>query len=223
MVFRKLSAISALLALAGGVAVPTPAYSASAQQPSKTGSLLYCCRDAKNNRACGDSLPMQCLGRPYVVTGPGGKIVKQVEAPLTAEQVKAKEMLAERQKAEDEAKAEQSRKDKALLATYSSETEIDKARERAEKEIEALITQGEKKVAELEKKRTATVGDPELFKKGGVPDDVKSRLTSLDLEIKLQKELIESKKSDLEAARTKYGEDKRRYLEIRERRFSRQP
>jgi hypothetical protein len=200
--------LSAILAAAGLLTLASPA---SAQ-------LLYCCQDAKNNRTCGDSLPPICVGKPYTIRGPGGKLVRQVEAPLTAEQLKAREMLAEKKKAEDEAKFEQGRKDKALLSTYSSESEIDKARDRAEADIEASIKLAEQKVVELEKRKKTAIGDPEMFKKRGLPEDVKARVVSIDLEIKLQNELIEGKKKDLDATRIKYSEDKRRYQEIRERR-----
>lgn len=200
--------LAALLTAGGLLALASPARA----------QLLYCCQDAKNNRTCGDSLPSICVGKPYTVRGPGGKLVRQVEAPLTADQLKAREMLAEKKKAEDEAKFEQARKDKALLSTYSSESEIDKARDRVEAEGQASIKQAEQKVADLEKRKKAAIGDPELFKKRGMPEDVKARVSSIDLEIKLQNELVESKKKDLEATRAKYAEDKRRYQEIRARR-----
>lgn len=181
--------------------------------------LLYCC-EVKGKRSCGDSLPPQCMGHPYAVRGPGGKLIKNVEAPLTPEQVKAKEALEKRQKEEEAARKEQARLDAALLATYSSEAEIDKRRERVEAEFSVDIKAAEAKIAAAEKKKRDAIGDPELYKKRGMPEELKRKVQDFDFEIRTQTDLINSKKKDLDVARAKFAEDRQRYLDLKTRRAS---
>ena len=182
---------------------------ASAQQ-------LYCC-EIKGAKTCGDGLPPQCIGKPYTVRGQGGKLIRNVSAPLTAEQLKAKEELEKRKKEEEAARKEQARLDSALLATYSSVTEIDKGRERVEKEAMSAITAAEARISAAEKRKREAIGDPELYKKRGMPEELKRKVQDFDFEIQVQTELLDGKKKDLEAARAKFAQDRQRYLDLKER------
>ena len=179
--------------------------------------LLYCCIDAKNGRNCSDSLPPQCVGRAYTVRAPGGKTIKEVEAPLTPAQQKVREAALEKKKIDDANKKEQDLQDRALLSTYSSEAEIDKARQRAEREVQDSIKLAEGRLVGAEERKKKAMGDPEMYKKHGMPEDMKRKMTDLDVEIKLQMEMIESKKRDLVAVLTKYAVEKKRYIDIQQR------
>lgn len=183
---------------------------------SAAAQMLYCC-EAKGKRTCGDSLPEQCVGHPYSVRGPGGKLIRSVEAPLTPEQLKAKEELEKRKKEEEIARKEQARLDSALLATYSSEAEIDKGRERVETELGGAIKAAEGKLAAAEKRKRDTVGDPELYKKRGMPEELKRKVADIDFEIRTQNEVIAGKRKDLDAARAKFADERQRYVDLKAR------
>jgi hypothetical protein len=184
--------------------------------------LLYCCKDEKHVSHCSDSLPPKCLGRAYTVRGKNGKLVKEVSAPLTPEQQTAKEELEKKQKQDDVKRKEQALKDKALLSTYSSAAEIDKARERAEKDVLDGVKQSEAKLAEVEKKRAALL-DRNVIKERMTPEEARKRTAELDHEVSTLKELVEAKRKDLDSVRTKFDEDKRRYTEIKSRSQIRMP
>lgn len=178
--------------------------------------LLYCCQ-AKGAKTCGDALPSQCIGKPYTVQGQGGKLIRSVSAPLTPEQLKAKEELEKRKKEEETARKEQARLDSALMATYSSVAEIDKGRERVEKDALAEIAATQGRIATAEKRKRDAIGDPELYKKRGMPEELKRKVQDFDFEIQVQTDLLEGKKKDLEAARAKFAQDRLRYLDLKER------
>lgn len=171
--------------------------------------LLYCCKDEKGSRTCGDSLPRACYGKPHTITGRGGRLLKRVDGPLSPEQIKAKKALADQKKADAIQEKAQARLDQALLATYANEAEIDKARERAENEILESIKPIEAKLEKLEQLRKKTADNSEHDKRA---------LAGIDTDIKTQKGLIEGKKKDLESVRNKYSDEKRRYMDIQERR-----
>lgn len=179
--------------------------------------MLYCC-EVKGKRNCGDSLPPVCSGVPYTVRGPGGKLIRKVEAPLTPEQQKVKDELDRKKKEEEVARKEQARLDAALLATYSSEAEIDKNRERTEAGFRTEIIAAEARIAAAEKRKRDAVGDPELYKKRGMPEELKRKVQDIDFEIRTQTELLDGKKKDLEAARAKFAEERQRYIDLKSRR-----
>lgn len=212
MVFKKSTFAAPALIIAALMFAPT---GASAQ-------LLYCCQDAKHVRHCSDSLPQQCIGRAHTVRGKGGKLVREVSAPLTPEQQKVKDELEKRKQQDDIARKEQALKDKALLATYSSEAEIDKARLRSEKDVEEGLKQTQLKVDAAEKKKSALT-DENIIKERIAPEDRKQKLREIDHEVATQRGLLEGKKKDLETVRLKFAEDKRRYLEIKNRSGARTP
>lgn len=199
---------AALMVAAGAFAALHP-HDAEAQ-------LLYCC-ELKEKRLCGDSLPALCVGQPYTVRGPGGKLVRQVDGYLTPEQQKKKEEDEKRRKEEEVKRKEQARLDAALLATYASTAEIDKGAERAESEITAGIKAAEARIAAAEAKKAKAVGDPEFYKRRGMPEELRRQVQDIDFEIRTQKELVENKKKDLEAARAKFAEDRARFADLKKR------
>lgn len=182
--------------------------------------LLYCCQDAKGIKQCSDSLPHQCVGRAYTVRGPGGKTIKEVEAPLTPEQRKAREEIEARKKAEEQARKEQAMKDRALLSTYNNESEIDRARERAEADVQKSLDESQKRLTEKEKAK-AKLSDKNTIKEKMSREQEKKKLAELDVEIKGLQETTEAKRKELESIRLRFAEEKKRYAEIKGRGASR--
>lgn len=190
------------LALLAATTLPLPA---AAQQ-------LFCCQ-VQGRKICGDRLPDQCIGKPHTVRGPGG-VVRQVDGMLSPEQRAAKEAEEKRKQAEKEAQAEQKRRDSALLATYTSERDIDAARERAERDVLGAIRQAEEKIGAAEKRRRKLDSEAEFYKGKELPESVRRNQRDLDFEVGAQRELIAAKKKDLETIRGKYDTEKHRFLEL---------
>ena len=55
--------------------------------PAMAAGNFYCCVDANGKQVCGDLLPQSCYGRAYRELGPNGQTLRNIEAPLTAEQL----------------------------------------------------------------------------------------------------------------------------------------
>lgn len=175
---------------------------------------LYCCQTTQGKKACGDRLPDQCIGRPYTIRGPGGKI-QRVEGMLSPEQRAAKEAADRQRKAEEEARAEQRRVDRALLATYANEADIDRARDRAATDLQVSIRQAEEKIAAAEKRLAKYAREAEFYKGKELPDDLRRGKQDAEFEIRAQRELIASKRKDLDAVQSRFAEEKRRYSELK--------
>ena len=94
---------------------------------------LFCCQDSgSGRRVCGDVLPSQCRGLAYKIIDGQGNVVREVAAPLNAEQRAQKESAERKRKEYEEMQREQRRRDAALLDLYNRPEDIDKARTRAE-------------------------------------------------------------------------------------------
>ena len=204
------------VALVSAVSLLFVSVPASAAPASGSG-LLYCCADASGKQVCGDILPQACYGRAYREIGDGARTVRQVEAPLTSEQRAQRAVEDEKRRQDEAARMEQQRKDQALLNTYGSARDIDAMRARAEEDILKSIKAAEVKIAEIRNQRKKFENEAEFYQKKPVPADIQKGLRDADYEIQAQESIIESKKKDLDTARAKYDDDKKRFIDLTRR------
>lgn len=175
---------------------------------------LYCCFDADGKQVCGDLLPRACYGRAYREIGVNGRTVRNIDAPLTADQRAERAAEEEQLRIEEAVLREKQRKDRALLNTYSSEKEIEFLRQRARNDVLEAITAAETKIAEIRVQRKVFENEAEFYQKKPMPVDIRKGLLDADFEIKAQELVIESKMKELEIIREKYDDDRLRYREI---------
>lgn len=175
---------------------------------------IYCCDDARGRKVCGDFLPTECQGRAYEERDSRGFVSKNVEAPLTAEQQARRE--AEQAKKEEQKKkaAEERRRTLALLATYSSEKDINSARDRALAELNKTMKQSQQRLEEANKKKKKLDSDKEFYKGKAVPEQVKAAIRDNEKEIQAQQAAVDAKLKEMEEVRIRFAEEKKRYLEL---------
>lgn len=179
---------------------------------------FYCCHDpSTGRRVCGDVLPEQCRGRAYRVLDSGGNIVKEVGAALTPEQKAEQALENKRRKQLEDASREQRRRDQALLDTYSTPEDIDLAQRKAEADVNLAILATIARIDEARTKRKKFENEAEFYKKKTLPPDLERDLRAIDHEIRLQQELLDIKKRDFDAIKSKYDADRKRYFELTRR------
>jgi len=167
---------------------------------------------------CSDTLPDQCRGRPYRVLDSGGNVIKEVGPPLTPEE-KAQQVLEnQRKKQLEEAAREQQRKDQALLDTYATPQDIDLAQRKAENDVNLAIAATQAKIDNATKNRKKLADEAEFYKKKRLPPELDKNLRAVEHEIKVEQELLDIKKHDMETIRNKYEADRKRYQELTGRR-----
>ena len=149
-----------------------------------------------------------------VVLDNQGRVVKTLQAPATREELAAKAAEEERLRDKAKADAEQARKDKILLDSYTTEGEIDLARNRASHALEQQMEIGRnyiaplsRRIAELQKRKT------DLGAKGLPPAEA-DELARTQAEFTAQDALLAQKKQDLDRINARYAADKRRWEEI---------
>jgi len=175
---------------------------------------IYCCDDTNGRKVCGDFLPDACQGRAYEERDNRGFVVKQVEAPLTEEQLARREAeLARKEEAKKKA-AEERRRSLALLSTYSNEKDIYSARDRALAEVEKNMKQSQARLEEANKKKVKLDAEKEFYKGKAIPDSLKAQIRENEKEIKAQSAAVDGRVKEMEEIRTRFGEERKRYLEL---------
>ena len=199
---------AAVLAAAALLAAPL-----AAQAQDKQG-LTYRCKGTDGKRYYGQTIPPQCYGQPLELLNNRGLVVKKID-PEGDEKAKAeKEAALAKQKEESAAVREETRRNRALLATYTSERDIEDQRARALKEQQKAMAEVEGKIDALKKKRAGYDKEAEFYKGKEPPQRLTSDIKNVEIDLKAQEDLMAAKKKEVANINSKYDEDKKRYLEL---------
>lgn len=172
---------------------------------------ITCC-DVDGKRFCGDPTPPQCLNKAKKVFDRG--VAKEIDAPLTAEQRAAREAEETRKKEEERKAAEQERRDRALMASYSSAKEIDAARKRAITEIRRNADQAQNRLDAAQKKQKKLEQEKEFYQKKPLPAALQAQIEDNEAEIAAQEKALQDKDADIAAANARFDADKERYQRL---------
>lgn len=197
MVSSNLFRVAGLFLIAGAASLPAAA-------------KITCC-EVDGKRICGDPSPPQCLSKTKTVFDKGGT-AKEVEAPLTAEQRAAREAEEARKKEEEKRAAEQARKDRALMGSYTSAAEIDKARDRALAEIEKNFEQAKGKLEAALKKQEQLKQEKEFYQKKPMPAQLEKQIKDNEKEIAAQQHALQERDAKLAETRARFDAEKERYI-----------
>ena len=129
----------------------------------------------------------------------------------------AREADAEKKRELETAQKESMRRNQALLATYTSERDIEDARTRALRDHQKQVTEVERRIEELQKRQARVEKELAVYNesgKGEPPTRLKEEITNADIDLRAQQGLLEVKKKEASSINARYDEDKRRYLEL---------
>jgi hypothetical protein len=195
--------------------IPALACAALIAAPLAAEAQTYRCVGKDGKRHYGQTIPQQCVGQVIEELNPQGLVVRRIDPQATAAQRAAKQAEEAAKKKEDAAAKEEQRRAKALLATYTSEKDIDLARQRALEDNEKAVKDIEGRVATLRKRHAELVKELEFYQgKNKPPAKLEQELKSLEIDLKGQEDLLAAKKKDVEAINAKYDDDKKRYIEL---------
>jgi len=181
--------------------------------------VTYRCTDTAGKKYYGSTIPMQCVGHPVEQLNSQGMVVRRID-PVGDEKARAeKEAAASKAKEVEAASKEDLRRGRALLATYTSERDIEEARKRALEDNESAVREVQGKIDALLKKKAGYERDIALYKdpankKGEVPVRLSSDLRNSEIDLKAQEDLMAAKRKEVVVINSKYDEDKKRYLEL---------
>ena len=186
------------------------------------------CKDEKGVTHVGDTPPAACANVVMYEVSRSGTVLRKIDPTPTGDEVKAR--MEEKARAEEAAKAaaEQRRKDRALLATYSSEKDIDTSRDINLKPIEGRIKSAKDRIVVVDKRIKELEAELEFYQagksgkvsKGGkanqAPPQLQADYDRAKAErVSLDKSLVDYDK-EMQEVRTRYDTDKARWVELKQ-------
>ena len=200
-VIRSLVSLTIAAALAG------PALA----QQGVSGTVMYKCVDDRGKIYYSDKLTPECTQLEEM--NRQGRVVKKHET--------AKPGVAAKAAADEEAGrkdlAERQRRDRALMATYMSEEEIEVARDRsltiplqAVKTAENRLDKANDQLFDLKSQADRLAG-----KQKAIPPNLLEEIDVKHKEISMLEAELQQKKSYADSVRARYEADKLRYRELR--------
>lgn len=127
---------------------------------------LFKCVDEKGVTHYGDTMPPQCAKKAITEMSKQGSVLKQYDAPLTPEQLRAQDEERARRREHDKKIAEQKLKDQALIATYGSEREFDMARDKDLAVLDARKKSLMGRNVDIDKQLAKNQNEMEFYKAG---------------------------------------------------------
>ncbi|HEV8257941.1 MAG TPA: DUF4124 domain-containing protein, partial [Casimicrobiaceae bacterium] len=161
-----------------------------------------------------DKAPPETPAKGATMLDKQGRQVKKIDPPLTAEQVKTKADEEERQRTLAKTKDDQARKDRALMQSYTSENEIDIARNRAISTLESQIKSAEIFSADLTRRQKDIAKQKASSGSKPIPIEIEREATAIANELSRQAILIRQKQEELTQVTAKYDTITQRWREI---------
>ena len=201
---------------------------------SALAQYTYRCTTVEGKKYYGATIPQQCLGQPIEQLSPSGTVLRRIDPEGDERARQAKEAEAAKRREEEVVLKEQSRRNRALLATYASEKDINEARVRALAENQKAIKEVEVRIAEIRKRQARYDKEMEFYTEGVAKSDAKKKvgasapapkgakpppkllddIKNAEVDLKAQENLLTVKQKEVDGINAKYDEDLRRYLEL---------
>ncbi len=177
---------------------------------------IYSCRDRAGRTITSDRPIPECSDRTVRELGPSGILKREIAAPLTPEQQRAKEIDDRNKRVADDAAREKKRRDSALLAAYSNEAQIESARRRALADAQENIKTSHSHLADLNAEKKTLAQEAEFYKGKRMPPLVRRRVDDNEAAISDEEATIKLRQSDVERVNQHYDEELKRFRELTE-------
>jgi hypothetical protein len=207
---RNLTILALLL-----VSLFTAVQPASADE--KKGARIKKCQDARGEWHYGDSADEECARSKVIELDTRGIQRKEIAAPLTESELKAREQNREQEEKARKLAEEQQRRDQQLLATYAIEDDIILTRDRKISDIEAQIHASQETLTSLHTSLTRLQAQAAEEQRGGkqVSPQTAKTISNNEAQIARHEALIQKMKKDQDAMRTQYQSELERFRELK--------
>ena len=195
------AAVAIAIAIAGS---PSPARGATYKWVDDKGVVHYT-----------DKIPNEALTKGSTMLDKQARPVKRIDPPPTAEQIRAREAEEENRRLIAKVSEEVARRDRALISSYTTESEIDLARSRSlgtiDGQIESSLAYAQqlaRRREELDKQKTKLAGKP-------MPAALEREFEGNESETEKTAALLEQKRRERAGVVARYDADKSRWRELR--------
>ena len=177
---------------------------------------IYMCKDANGRTLTSDRPIPECSDRSMKVLDNQGVARREIAAPLTPEQKRQRQEEEEKRKAAAAAEEEQKREDRALMARYKSEADIEAARKRSLEQVAEHIKMEESGIAAAEKRLKGAQVEADALKKAGKPLSARlqQRLDDNKQAIADGRKHIGEREKEMAPINAKYDQTLKRFREL---------
>jgi hypothetical protein len=162
-----------------------------------------------------DQVPPDAVNKGNVQLSPQGIPIRKVAPATTPEERKAREAQLEREQetAKEQAKeqTEIARRDRALLESYTTASDIDLAKSRAIRTLQAALQSAQGYSAQLTKRKSALAERKAAYAGKPVPADIDREMAGIDAELGRQGAIVAQKNQQIAEVAAKYDADKARW------------
>lgn len=185
-------------------------------QDSKSGRIV-CWKDKSGKVVgCGDKVPPEYQDSATREMDRRGVTRATTESTEDAARRRAQEKEASREKAEEQKRmAEQKRQDTALVATFSSDKEIDQKRDRDLQQLDSQLTQLQISLRNATERYNDAKTRSGASKDKKLAEALKEDVAKTLAERQRLEQLIAAKEKEKDEIRQRYADQKKRYLELR--------
>lgn len=195
---------AAALLIVGFVLAPLAAEAQSYRCTGKDGKKYY-----------GQSVPMECLGLPVVQLNAQGMVTKRFDAAASDAEREKKAAEEDERKKREAITKEEGRRNRALLATYTGDKDIEEMRGRALKDNEAAVKEIQQRIAALKTRLEELKKELDFYQgKKKPPAKLADDIRNAEFETTTQEDLLAAKKRDVNTINARYDDDKKRYIEL---------
>lgn len=172
--------------------------------------------DDKGHTHYGETIPPEYANRSNVELDDKGRVIKTQEV-LTEEQRRLREEENSRKRLDDLAAQNQRRHDRMLLKNYSSEAEIDAARDRNLKQIEPALRSTQERLKEARQQLHQSRVERDAYIDSGrplLPDSLIQQIAHDEGTVSRLEQELAQRQSEIAALHARAEADKQRYREL---------
>ena len=175
----------------------------------------YRCTGADGKRYYGSTIPQPCYGRRVEVLNSQGMVTQRIDPEGDEKQRAAKEAEAEHQRKRETATREASRRDRALLATYSSEKDIEEQRQRALADNQRSVKDLEARIDDIKKRQVGFDRELAFYPAPkNPPAKLVEDIKATEVDLSAQQDLLAMKKKEVSQINAKYSDEKKRFAQL---------
>ena len=174
----------------------------------------YKWKDEKGVIHYADKMPADAVNRANVQLDSQGRALERVDAAPTAEELRAKAADADKVKQAAREKEEASRRDRALLATFTREDDIELARSRALGTIDGQLQSARVYAAQLTRRQQDLLEKKIAAGSKGVAPAIERELESIERELSRTNALIAERRQESASVNARYDADKARWRQL---------
>jgi chromosome segregation ATPase len=185
--------------------------------PAWAAKQMYRWVDAQGKVHYGDTIPPEYAKQGNKEMTKSGRVVKETAPALTPEQIKARAEAEARDKEAKEKAEERARKDKALLASFTTVGELDLAEKRNLEAVDLQIKSNELRIKSVQGRLDGLKKQETLIasRKRPIPPDLVDDIKQTEGEIAHLRGNIADLNREKDALRARYGADRKRYMELK--------